>query len=136
MVTPDGFLLVTCHRTLHYKQKTEIKPKLFTDLKMRDSKKALPRTCPVFFFQVSFKLIVQVRATKPMFSYSLFIDLVQHVENLICCPTPRHILNNIHKYVEAVISIEEKIIETIGSPVIYAMPGNAKWYAICSLNDP
>ena len=48
IVTPDGFSLVTCHCTLRYKQKTKIKPKLLTVLKIRDSKKALPRSCPVF----------------------------------------------------------------------------------------
>ena len=50
----------------------------------------------VFFF---FKLVlnlVQVSATQPMFNHSLFIDLVQHVENVICCSTPRQILNNIY----------------------------------------
>ena len=62
LVTPGGFSLVTCHCTLHYKQKTEIKPKLFTVLKMRDSKKALPRSCPVFF-QFSFKLSSSQRYT-------------------------------------------------------------------------
>ena len=49
LVTPDGFsLVISCHCTLRYKQKTEIKPNLLTVLKIRDSKKALPRSCPVF----------------------------------------------------------------------------------------
>ena len=48
LITPDGFILVTCHCTLRYKQKTDIKPKLLIVLKIRDSKKALPRSCPVF----------------------------------------------------------------------------------------
>ena len=48
LVTPDCFLLVTCHSTLRYKQKNEIKPKLLTGLKIKDTKKALPRYCPVF----------------------------------------------------------------------------------------
>ena len=48
LVTPDGFSLVTCHCALRYKQKTDIKPELLTVLKIRDSKKALPRSCPVF----------------------------------------------------------------------------------------
>ena len=94
-VTPGGFSLVTCHCTLHYKQKTEIKLKLFTVLKMRDSKKALPRSCPVFFFKLVLNL-VQVSATQPMFNYSLLIDLVQHFENSISCLTPKQILNNIY----------------------------------------
>ena len=59
-VTPGGFSLVTC--TLHYKQKAEIKPKLFSVLKMRDSKKALPRSCPVYF-QVKFKFSSSQRYT-------------------------------------------------------------------------
>ena len=48
LVNPDGFSLVTCHCTLRYKQKTEIKPKLLTVLKIKASKKALPRSCLVF----------------------------------------------------------------------------------------
>ena len=32
LVTPDGLSLVTCHCTLRYKQKTEIKYMLFTGL--------------------------------------------------------------------------------------------------------
>ena len=45
IVTPDGFSLVNCNCTLRYNQKTEIKPKLLTVLKVSDSKKALLRSC-------------------------------------------------------------------------------------------
>ena len=68
LVTPDGFSLVTCHCTLRFftRQKIEIKPDLLTVLKIRDSKKALPRSCPVFFKLVL--NLVQVRATRPTFN--------------------------------------------------------------------
>ena len=46
LVTPDCFLLVTCRCTLPYKQKNEIKPKLLTVLKIRDSKKACLAVVP------------------------------------------------------------------------------------------
>ena len=69
-VTPDGFSLVTCHCTLRYKQNTDIKPKLLTVLKIRDSKKALPGSCS-FLFNLVLDL-VQVRATRPTFNYSFF----------------------------------------------------------------
>ena len=68
LVTPDGFSLVTCLCTLRFfsKQKTEIKPELLTVLKIRDSKKALTRSCPDLF-KLVFNL-VQVRATRPTFN--------------------------------------------------------------------
>ena len=70
LVTPDDFSLVTCHCALRYKQKPEIKPKLSTVLKIRDSKKALPRSCPVFKHTANVSLLI-------------FIDMVQQVEKLI-----------------------------------------------------
>ena len=83
LVTPGSFTLVTCNCTLRYKQKTDIKPKLFTVLNIRDSKKAL---CPMqlpCFFQLSFKLGSSQGYTRPTFNCSLFLDLVQQVEKLI-----------------------------------------------------
>ena len=61
LVTAGSFTLVTCNCTLRYKQKTDIKPKLLTFLNIRDSKKALRPSCPVFFFKLVLNL-VQVRA--------------------------------------------------------------------------
>ena len=63
LVTAGSFTLVTCNCTLRYKQTTDIKPKLFTVLNIRDSKKALcPMQLPCFFFFNLVLNLVQVRA--------------------------------------------------------------------------
>ena len=55
IVTPDGFSLVTCHNTLTYNQKTEIKPKILTVINRRDTKKLLT---PSFLFLFCFLLLL------------------------------------------------------------------------------
>ena len=55
LVKPDGFSLVTCHCTLHYKQKTEIKTKIIHCFKNERFKESIASQLSRFF-QVSFKL--------------------------------------------------------------------------------
>ena len=67
---------LTIVRFVTNKQKTEIKRKLLTVLKIRDSKKALPRGCPVFKHAANLSLFI-------------FIDMVQQVENVILLFDPK-----------------------------------------------
>ena len=92
LVTPDCFLLVTCRCTLPYKQRNEIKPKLLTVLKIRDSKQACLAVVP-FLNQ------------RPTFNYSFLQIWCNKFKSSFCFSTPRKILNNIYRFILQKLSL-------------------------------